>query len=81
MGEGRDLFFHSYRDGNKRTALFVADSVLIREPEPEMLVVPVDEPSRDTTARFSDRLARAYVLGEHKNVKDLFRTDGFMAIR
>ena len=76
-----------FEDGNKRTALFVANSVLIREPEPEMLVIPVHENSADENsadennlngaARFNDLLARAYVLGEHEGVKDLLRTEGF----
>jgi len=66
-----------FEDGNKRTALFVANSVLIREPQPEMLVVPVDENSPDKAALFNERLARAYVLGESIGVKDLLRAEGF----
>jgi len=66
-----------FEDGNKRTALFVANSVLIREPQPEMLVVPVDENSPDKAALFNERLARAYVLGESAGVKDLLRAEGF----
>ncbi|MET4581586.1 hypothetical protein ABIE21_001076 [Conyzicola nivalis] len=66
-----------FEDGNKRTALFVANSVLIRAPKLEMLVVPVDENSPDKAARFNDLLARAYVSGEHEGVKDMLRTEGF----
>ena len=66
-----------FEDGNKRTALFVANSVLIRDPEPEMLVVPVGESGANNAARFNDLLARAYVLGEHEGVKDLLRAEGF----
>lgn len=76
-----------FEDGNKRTALFVANSVLIRGSEPEMLVVPVsetsasenstDENSTGKAARFNDLLARAYVLGEHGGIKDLLRAEGF----
>ena len=70
-----------FEDGNKRTALFVANSVLIRGPEPEMLVVPTDENSTDENstdkaARFNDLLARAYVLSEHDGIKDLLRAEG-----
>lgn len=64
-----------FEDGNKRTALFVANSVLIREPVPEMLVVPVDENSTDNAARFNDLLARAYVFGEHDGINDLLRAE------
>jgi len=66
-----------FEDGNKRTALFVANSVLIRAPKLEMLVVPVDENSPDKAARFNDLLARAYVSGEHEGVKGLLRAEGF----
>lgn len=66
-----------FEDGNKRTALFVANSVLIRGPEPEMLVVPVSETSASEAARFNDLLARAYVLDEHDGIKDLLRAEGF----
>jgi hypothetical protein len=71
-----------FEDGNKRTALFVANSVLIRESEPEILVVPVDEDSTvrnstDKAARFNDLLARAYIFNEHDGIKDLLRAEGF----
>ena len=71
-----------FEDGNKRTALFVANSVLIRKSAPEMLVIPVDEDSAsqnypNNAARFNDLLARAYVLDEHEGVKDLLRAEGF----
>jgi hypothetical protein len=72
-----------FEDGNKRTALFVANSVLIRTSAPEVLSIPVDENSTDNTdstssaARFNDLLARAYVFGEHDGIKDLLRADGF----
>jgi len=66
-----------FEDGNKRTALFVANSVLIRECEPEFLVVPVDENDHNKAARFNGLLARAYVLDELEGVKNLLRADGF----
>lgn len=66
-----------FEDGNKRTALFVANSVLIRERQPEMLVVPVDENDDNEAARFSGLLARAYVLDDLEGVKNLLRGDGF----
>jgi len=66
-----------FEDGNKRTALFLANSVLIRESKPEMLVVPADENNPSKATRFNDLLARAYVLGENEGVKDLLRVEGF----
>lgn len=75
-----------FEDGNKRTALFVANSVLIRESDPELLVVPVDdvddvddveENGTDKAAHFNDLLARAYVFNERDGIKDLLRTEGF----
>lgn len=70
-----------YEDGNKRTALFVANSVLICAPEQEMLVVPIDESSSGeavrSSVRFNDLLARAYLLNDD-GIKDLLRTHGFV---
>lgn len=70
-----------FEDGNKRTALFVANSVLIREPEPEMLVIPVGENSVDDASRFNELLARAYVLGENEGIKNLLRSEGLGSVR
>lgn len=64
-------------DGNKRTAIFVANSVLIRQPNTTLLAVPVDEADPTTSREFNDRLARAYVFGEYDGVKDLLRQRGF----
>ena len=71
-----------FEDGNKRTALFVANSLLIREPEPELLVVPIDESSpyeaSKSAVRFNDFLAQAYVLNENDGIKQLLRAKGFV---
>lgn len=71
-----------FEDGNKRTALFVANSLLIREPQPELLVVPIDESSpyeaSKSAVRFNDFLAQAYVLYENDGIKQLLRTKGFV---
>jgi len=61
-----------FEDGNKRTALFVANSLLIREPASELLVVPVD-----MAPQFNEMLAKAYVLNDAQGVKALLRTEGF----
>ncbi|MYV28336.1 cell filamentation protein Fic [Rhodococcus sp. DSM 6344] len=52
-----------FEDGNKRTALFVANSLLIGGGR--MLVVPVDENDPQLSDTFNDLLARAYLRGEH----------------
>lgn len=60
-----------FEDGNKRTALFVANSLLIGAGR--MLVVPVDENDPQLSDMFNDLLAKAYLRGEHDPVKDLLR--------
>ena len=71
-----------FEDGNKRTALFVANSVLIRQPEPKLLIVPMDESTPDSVLSnagwFHELLAEAYVLDESDHVKDLLRAQGFV---
>lgn len=74
-----DLFVHlakaqPFEDGNKRTALFVANSLLIGDGR--MLVVPVDDNDPQLSDTFNDLLARAYLHDEHGPVKDLLRTHG-----
>ena len=63
-----------FMDGNKRTAIVVANAVLIRLQPPQMLTVPVDE--ADPARRFTELLARAYLFDEHDGVKDLLRKKG-----
>lgn len=48
-----------FEDGNKRTALFVANSLLIGRGR--LMVVPVDERDPQLADTFNDRLARAYL--------------------
>lgn len=74
-----DLFIHlakaqPFEDGNKRTALFVANSLLIGDGR--MLVVPVDDNDPQLSDTFNDLLARAYLHDEDGPVKDLLRTHG-----
>ncbi|RQO50020.1 cell filamentation protein Fic [Rhodococcus sp. KBW08] len=65
-----------FEDGNKRTALFVANSLLIGGGR--MLVVPVDENDPQLSDTFNDLLAKAYLRGEHDAVKDLLREHGLI---
>nr|WP_104334211.1 Fic family protein [Rathayibacter rathayi]PPG71816.1 cell filamentation protein Fic [Rathayibacter rathayi]PPG79125.1 cell filamentation protein Fic [Rathayibacter rathayi]PPH25374.1 cell filamentation protein Fic [Rathayibacter rathayi]PPI76877.1 cell filamentation protein Fic [Rathayibacter rathayi] len=67
-----------FMDGNKRTAIFAANSLLLRQDPPELLTVPVDE---QLARGFNNLLARAYVHDEHDPVKDLLRRDGFQPVR
>ena len=65
-----------FEDGNKRTALFVANRLLIGSRTPKLLTIPVDENDPTLSDSFNDLLARAYVFGEHDEVKRLLRTQG-----
>ncbi|GBF17752.1 fic/DOC family protein [Rhodococcus sp. Br-6] len=63
-----------FEDGNKRTALFTANSLLIGQGR--MLVIPVDENDPAVADSFNDLLAKAYRHDEHDPVKDLLRERG-----
>lgn len=65
-----------FEDGNKRTALFVANSLLLSSEVGEILTIPVDEQDPSVADSFNDLLARAYVLNEHEGVKNLLRERG-----
>ncbi|SDC55750.1 Fic family protein [Rhodococcus tukisamuensis] len=67
-----------FEDGNKRTALFVANSLLIGHGR--LLVVPVDERDPQLADTFNDRLAKAYLYDEHDAVKALMRKHGLTAL-
>ncbi|MEZ5212043.1 Fic family protein [Gordonia sp. (in: high G+C Gram-positive bacteria)] len=68
-----------FEDGNKRTAIFAANAVLI--PEGRLLTVPFDEDDPGVAATFNDLLARAYLFGESDAVKDLLRRYGITGLR
>ncbi|MGF7123317.1 Fic family protein [Rhodococcus sp. TAF43] len=67
-----------FEDGNKRTALFVANSPLIGHGQ--MLVVPVDENDPRLADTVNDLLARAYINDEHDAAKALMRKHGLTAL-
>lgn len=67
-----------FEDGNKRTALFTANSVLLGRGR--LLVVPVDEQDPALADTFNDLLARAYRHDEHDAVKELLRNHGLTAL-
>lgn len=60
-----------FEDGNKRTAIFVANSLLIGSGANILLTIPVDDNDPRIAETFNDLLARAYIYREHDAVKDL----------
>jgi hypothetical protein len=67
-----------FEDGNKRAAVFVANSLLISSHAGVLLTIPVDDDDPSLSRTFNDLLARAYVYGEHDGVKALLRSRGFI---
>lgn len=66
-----------FEDGNKRTAVFVANGLLIGSKAGALLTIPVDDDDPGLARTFNDLLARAYIYGDHDGVKgllSLFRT-------
>ncbi|MFT4165894.1 MAG: Fic family protein [Microlunatus sp.] len=69
-----------FEDGNKRTALFAANCLLLGADTGTLLVVPVDEHDPTLSEQFNDLLARAYLEDDHAGVKALLRTRGLVDI-
>lgn len=69
-----------FEDGNKRTAIFVANKLLLDADSRELLVAPVDEDDPSLADRFNDRLALAYIRDEHDGVKELLRYHGLTGL-
>lgn len=65
-----------FEDGNKRTAVFVANSPLISSRAGVLLTIPVDDNDPSLARTFNDLLARVYVYGEHEGVRGLLRSRG-----
>lgn len=70
-----------FGDGNKRTALFVANALLMREGTDTFLVIPVEDENPDVERRFNELLARAYIHDEHDGVKALLRERGLVTMQ
>lgn len=66
-----------FEDGNKRTAIFAANGLLLKENTGQLLTIPVDENDPSLADAFNDALAIAYIQGDHQPVKDLLREQGF----
>lgn len=68
-----------FEDGNKRTALFVVNGILIRERAQMLLTVPLDDvPAVGESLLFNDLLARSYIFGEDHDLKRLLRDRGLV---
>lgn len=65
-----------FGDGNKRTALFTANAVLLGSGERVVLTVPVDAADPGVAKEFNDRLARAYIHDENRPVEAMLREQG-----
>lgn len=65
-----------FEDANKRTAVFVANSLLIGSHAGVLLTIPVDDNDPSLARTFNDLLARAYVNGKHEGVRALLRSRG-----
>lgn len=68
-----------FEDGNKRTAVFAANGLLIGAAADVLLTIPVDDDDPGVARTFNELLARAYVYGEHDGVKESLRTRGLTA--
>ncbi|MEX7472737.1 Fic family protein [Mycobacterium adipatum] len=66
----------AFEDGNKRTAVFVANSLLISSGAGVLLTIPVDDNDPSVARTFNDLLARAYIYGERDGVKAMLRSRG-----
>lgn len=65
-----------FEDANKRTAVFVANGLLIGSGAGVLLTIPVDDDDPSMARTFNDLLAKAYIYGEHEGVKTLLRHRG-----
>ncbi len=65
-----------FEDGNKRTAVFVANALLIGAGTGVLLTIPVDDNDSRVAGTFNRLLARAYIFGEHEGVKALLWSRG-----
>ncbi|WP_336794075.1 Fic family protein [Gordonia malaquae] len=62
-----------FEDGNKRTALLVANAYLLASGSDEVLMVPGGAEAPGMPTAFADALALAYVDGDHQPVSAMLR--------
>lgn len=69
-----------FEDGNKRTALFAANALLLSKETGLLLTVPVDDASPDLSNSFVDALARAYIFDDYSPATRLLEAHGLKSI-
>lgn len=67
-----------FEDGNKRTAIFAANSYLLGEGSNLLFTAPFDEQDPSVAEHFNDLLARFYVFGEKEPVRELLVRQAFV---
>ncbi|MGO1545258.1 MAG: Fic family protein [Gulosibacter sp.] len=67
-------------DGNKRTALFTANAMLLKNRTGSLLTVPVSEEDPRLAHRFNTLLAEAYVFDRREGIMTLMREQGLARI-
>lgn len=70
-----------FEDGNKRTALFLANRLLIQEQAHELLTVPMGKVGgTELSGTFNNLLAHLYLYEEAAALSDFLREYGFVAM-
>nr|WP_246372242.1 Fic family protein [Gordonia humi] len=67
-----------FEDGNKRTAIFAANALLIKGSD-VILTIPVSEDDPTVASSFNEALARAYVFDDPDDVKAMLRSRGLVS--
>lgn len=67
-----------FEDGNKRAAIFAANSYLLGEGSVLLLTAPFDEQDPSVAGHFNDLLAWFYVFGEKEPVRELLVRQAFV---
>ena len=67
-----------FEDGNKRVAIFAANSYLLGEGSNLLFTAPFDEQDPSVAEHFNDLLARFYMFGEKEPVRELLVRQAFV---
>ncbi|MHA3683752.1 Fic family protein [Leucobacter sp. HY1908] len=70
----------AFEDGNKRTAIFAANRLLITAETNMLLTIPLDDEDPAVSDRFNDLMARAYIFDEHTAIIEYLRSYGLVGI-
>jgi hypothetical protein len=69
-----------FEDGNKRTALLAANTVLLAGSTGTLLVIPFDDHDPSVAEHFNDHLATAYVHADSSGVTAMLLGDGIIPL-